>query len=419
MGSMKERKSYMSRKQARMEGFLESQILKGRHQMNQLKFIDTEEFRGVDYIQTLLRFLQLLCEGHNLENQKYLNIQPESQKNVNLVDETLAFTLRLKKYIDYTNVEVAIQAFDTLTEYVQGPCVENQILLNQSSLYEMANDILENEYTTFDEDYLTNKKREKNFIRLDPLLNQKEKQFIFNIIDKLKEENGDKKILKHLEMIKLKSTLLTTLISVASEGKITEILDSMKTYLHIETISENIKELISHTFKEGTEKLLKKIKYELKDYQLYDFEEFSEINSNELLKEILNEERELCFQYYILLNTLADSDSPDGYVRKILNKLEDETEGIQQIVNGTGRIEVVRKDKLERVYFRIPEITKHLSQKEKNEFVENCPRDRPQDKVSELLNKTPIFRRKMEHFEKLEKNYFYRNVIKRIYEPFV
>eukprot|EP01080_Neovahlkampfia_damariscottae_P000959 gene959-9866_t len=414
MSSMKERKSYMSRKQARMEGFLESQIVKGRHQMNQLKFIDTEEFRGVDYIQTLLRFLQLLCEGHNLENQKYLNIQPEAQKSVNLIDETLAFTLRLKKYIDHTNVDVAVQAFDTLTEYVQGPCVENQILLNQSSLYEMANDILENDYTTFDEDD-SNKKRDKNYIRLDPLLNQKEKQYIFNIIEKLEEENGGTKILRHLDMIKLKSTLLTTLISVASEGKITEILDSMKTYLHIETISENIKELLSHTH--NSDKLLKKIKYELKDHQLYDFEGFSETNPNEMLKEILDEERELCFQYYILLNILADSDSPDGSTRKILNKLEDETEGIQQIVSGTGRIEVVRNDKLERVYFRIPEITKHLSQKEKNEFVENCPRDRPQDKVSALLNETPIFRRKMEHFENLEKSFVYRNIIKRIYEP--
>jgi hypothetical protein len=210
MGSMKERKSYMARKKARFESFLESQIQKGRHKMSQLVFVDNEEFRGANFNETLLRFLQLLCEGHNLENQKYLNTQPETQKSINLVDETLAFTLRLKKYIDYTNVDSAIQAFETLTEYVQGPCVENQILLNQSSLYEMANDILESEYTTFDESSKP-KKEKANKLRLDPLISQKEKQYILNIVEKLKE-NGDTKILRHKDMITLKQKLLTTLI---------------------------------------------------------------------------------------------------------------------------------------------------------------------------------------------------------------
>jgi hypothetical protein len=211
MGSMKERKSYMARKKARLEGFLGSQIQKGRYKISQLVFVDNEEFRGVNFIETLLRFLQLLCEGHNLENQKYLNTQPEIQKSINLVDETLAFTLRLKKYIDYTNVDSAIQAFETLTEYVQGPCVENQILLNQSSLYEMANDILESEYSAF---YLVKgeKRKEKsNNLRLDPLITKKEKQYIFNIVDKL-DENDDSKILRHKDMITLKQKLMTTLI---------------------------------------------------------------------------------------------------------------------------------------------------------------------------------------------------------------
>jgi hypothetical protein len=193
----------------------------------------------------------------------------------------------------------------------------------------------------------------------------------------------------------------------------------MKIYLHIETISENIREILSH-FKSPI-KLMKKVLFELKDYQLYTFEEFKDINPRDLVKEILNEERELCYQYYILLNILADSDKPDGPIRKILNRILDTNdklnEGIQEIISGTGRIEVVRNEKLERVYFRIPDITKHLSQKEKNDFVENCPRDRPQDKVAALLNKTPIFRRKMEHFEKLETSLFYKYVIKMIYEP--
>jgi hypothetical protein len=64
-----------------------------------------------------------------LDLQKYLNKQEDNFKTINLVSDCLEYTLLLQKYIDSSNVKIMIQAFNTLTEVIQGPCEENQILL--------------------------------------------------------------------------------------------------------------------------------------------------------------------------------------------------------------------------------------------------------------------------------------------------
>lgn len=87
-------------------------------------------------MKQILRFLQLLCENHNLELQNFLRNQKQ-KANFNLVSETLIFLDRicgsttgglglLGLYINESNVELVNQTLETLTEYCQGPCHENQ-----------------------------------------------------------------------------------------------------------------------------------------------------------------------------------------------------------------------------------------------------------------------------------------------------
>lgn len=87
-------------------------------------------------MQPILRFLQLLCENHNLDLQNYLRHQ-NNKTNYNLVSETLMFLDcicgsttgglgLLGLYINEHNVELVNQTLETLTEYCQGPCHENQ-----------------------------------------------------------------------------------------------------------------------------------------------------------------------------------------------------------------------------------------------------------------------------------------------------
>ncbi|KAM4046679.1 inositol 1,4,5-trisphosphate-gated calcium channel ITPR3 isoform 2-T2 [Anomaloglossus baeobatrachus] len=87
-------------------------------------------------MEPILRFLQLLCENHNPDLQNFLRNQ-NNKTNYNLVCETLQFLDimcgsttgglgLLGLYINEKNVALIIQTLETLTEYCQGPCHENQ-----------------------------------------------------------------------------------------------------------------------------------------------------------------------------------------------------------------------------------------------------------------------------------------------------
>lgn len=86
--------------------------------------------------QPILRFLQLLCENHNSDLQNLLRNQ-NNKTNYNLVSETLMFLDcicgsttgglgLLGLYINENNVALINQTLETLTEYCQGPCHDNQ-----------------------------------------------------------------------------------------------------------------------------------------------------------------------------------------------------------------------------------------------------------------------------------------------------
>ncbi|XP_040587958.1 inositol 1,4,5-trisphosphate receptor type 3 isoform X1 [Mesocricetus auratus] len=87
-------------------------------------------------MRPILRFLQLLCENHNRDLQNFLRCQ-NNKTNYNLVCETLQFLDimcgsttgglgLLGLYINEDNVSLVTQTLETLTEYCQGPCHENQ-----------------------------------------------------------------------------------------------------------------------------------------------------------------------------------------------------------------------------------------------------------------------------------------------------
>ncbi|XP_076133509.1 inositol 1,4,5-trisphosphate-gated calcium channel ITPR3 isoform X1 [Alosa pseudoharengus] len=98
--------------------------------------IEVEMGPSVSIMKPILRFLQLLCENHNQDLQNFLRCQ-NNKTNYNLVCETLQFLDimcgsttgglgLLGLYINENNVDLIIQTLETLTEYCQGPCQENQ-----------------------------------------------------------------------------------------------------------------------------------------------------------------------------------------------------------------------------------------------------------------------------------------------------
>ncbi|KJH53393.1 EF hand [Dictyocaulus viviparus] len=112
-----------------------------------------------DFTCSLFRFLQLTCEGHNLDFQNYLRTQPGHTTSVNLINCTVDYLLRLQEsvmdfYWHYSSkevideggkeyflraIQVCSQVFNTLTESIQGPCVGNQMTLANSRLWDAIN----------------------------------------------------------------------------------------------------------------------------------------------------------------------------------------------------------------------------------------------------------------------------------------
>ncbi|CAN7995814.1 unnamed protein product [Ixodes hexagonus] len=100
-----------------------------------------KNMHDADFTCALFRFLQLLCEGHNLEFQNYLRTQAGNTTTVNVVISTVDYLLRLQEsvmdfYWYYSSKEVidqpgkdnfcraitvAKQVFNTLTEFIQIP----------------------------------------------------------------------------------------------------------------------------------------------------------------------------------------------------------------------------------------------------------------------------------------------------------
>uniref|UniRef100_A0A9J7YUJ7 Inositol 1,4,5-trisphosphate receptor n=1 Tax=Cyprinus carpio carpio TaxID=630221 RepID=A0A9J7YUJ7_CYPCA len=97
---------------------------------------DNEMSVIITIMQPILRLLQLLCENHNRELQNFLRCQ-NNKNNYNVVCETLQFLDcicgsttgglgLLGLYINEKNVALINQTVESLTEYCQGPCHENQ-----------------------------------------------------------------------------------------------------------------------------------------------------------------------------------------------------------------------------------------------------------------------------------------------------
>jgi hypothetical protein len=101
-------------------------------------------------IKFVLRFLQLLCENHNNQLQNYLRNQTRSKVSYNLVDKTIKLLETSMKYkFAFSFISIS-QCFDTLSEMIQGPCLENQRVIIDSKFLDFSSGLL-----SINDDYLT------------------------------------------------------------------------------------------------------------------------------------------------------------------------------------------------------------------------------------------------------------------------
>ena len=91
--------------------------------------VDHIGLANVKYVKHTFRMLQLFCEHHHVGMQNFLRDQSSQNKiSHNMVLATLSFLdwYGLSLAITHDNSDIITQALQTLTEYCQGPCQENQ-----------------------------------------------------------------------------------------------------------------------------------------------------------------------------------------------------------------------------------------------------------------------------------------------------
>lgn len=93
-------------------------------------------------MKDILRLLQLFAEGHFSDLQNYIRHQTNSYHSYDLLDD-ISDLLNAYMQIKHTAFfDTMIQCFDTITEFIQGPCVENQVAIIQGSFLDLACNIL-------------------------------------------------------------------------------------------------------------------------------------------------------------------------------------------------------------------------------------------------------------------------------------
>lgn len=93
----------------------------------------------------ILRLFQLFCEGHNQKFMHFLREQELKNKTleinvISLVSEMLG---SLVKFANVKCINVGNRIFDLLIEVIQGPCIKNQNLLQNTKVVEYCKDLIE------------------------------------------------------------------------------------------------------------------------------------------------------------------------------------------------------------------------------------------------------------------------------------
>ncbi|CAD8133483.1 unnamed protein product [Paramecium octaurelia] len=182
-----------------------------------------------------LQFMQLLCEGHNLQLQEYLHQQTNSKTSYDLVLQIVKLQQCIK--IDNKNYGIVTQCFDTITEVIQGPCKTNQIALSNSKFMEYVVDVLSENEKLFETQEIQKKQEAKLLGVIFKQVQTQKKEFkSFNQMGQTKEQQGIKrnKIMDPtkpynltLHLAKLARLKLKALISLVSLVECCDLQDNL------------------------------------------------------------------------------------------------------------------------------------------------------------------------------------------------
>uniref|UniRef100_A0A3B3Y3Q1 Inositol 1,4,5-trisphosphate receptor n=1 Tax=Poecilia mexicana TaxID=48701 RepID=A0A3B3Y3Q1_9TELE len=287
-------------------------------------------------MQPILRFLQLLCENHNRDLQNFLRNQ-NKKNNYNLVCETLQFLDcicgsttgglgLLGLYINEDNVALINQTLESLTEYCQGPCHENQncIATHESNGIDIIIALILNDINPL------GKKR------MDLVLELKNNasKLLLAIMESRHDSENAERILYNMKPKELVEVI-------------------KKAYLQGEEEYENIKE-----------------EEDVRDEEEHDAASPRNVGHN----------------IYILAHQLARHNKELSMMLKPGGGTEDGDEALEFYAKHTAQIEIVRQDRtMEEIVFPVPNICEFLTSESKLRIYYTTERDEQGSKINDFF----------------------------------
>ncbi|XP_061097426.1 ryanodine receptor 3-like isoform X2 [Conger conger] len=321
-----------------------------------------------EFTKDLFRFLQLLCEGHNSDFQNFLRTQTGNTTTVNIIISTVDYLLRLQESISdfywyYSGKEimdesgqrnfskalaVAKQIFNSLTEYIQGPCIGNQQSLAHSRLWDAVVGFLH------------------VFANMQMKLSQDSSQI--ELLKELMDLQKDMVVmmLSLLEGNVVNGTIGKQMVDtlVESSNNVEMILKFFDMFLKLKdlTTSDNFKEYDPDSKGIISKKEFQKSMENQKQYTQSEIEfllscaeadENDMFNYEEFVERFHEPAKDIGFNVAVLLTNLAEHMPHDSRLGTFLNLAESVLSYFQPYL---GRIEIMGGAKrIERVYFEISE----------------------------------------------------------------
>ena len=363
-------------------------------------------------MEIILRFLQLLCENHNHDLQNYLRVQPNNKTSYNLVCETLQFLDcicgsttgglgLLGLWINEHNVHLINQALESLTEYCQGPCHENQysIINHESNGIDIVIALILNDIQPLSKNnvemYLALKDNASKLLLAVMESNDdtsNAERILYNItpkalIDVITEayEQG-KEMDKEAEMVKLarKEERRESMAAKANESGVNNV--SEATTLTSSLISE-AEESEAATNSENTarhESVNKPSPQPAAEIPTTFFIDSPSSSSDVATENESGEEsegappREVGHNVYILAHKLAKYNKELSLLLK-----SKENEALCYYAAHTAQIEIIREDRaMEQIVFPVPTICEYLTQETKQRIFLTTEKDEQNSKIT-------------------------------------
>ncbi|CAG9321846.1 unnamed protein product [Blepharisma stoltei] len=386
----------------------------------------------------ILRLLQLLCENHNDQLQNYIRFQDQSRNSFDMIEDTVFLLEILVKKMFFKYFHVTSQCLDALTEFIQGPCKQNQERIIDSKFLELAACILSLDENSQSIQPYESFKDEGSISKMESLRSQ--------------ESTEDYELCRGWMIAHLKYKCMITILSLLEGREDNYVMSRLIRAFNIEIFKENLMSIYAN--------YIRLYKGQLYDYAIFNHHmkneeyQFGVVNAQDTNPEYFRVIIETGFMIYHLMKYFQDNDDPEN--QEIIDEelpKNDEVEESDQFIGAkligglgkfgmalvkdavfgvaklaqfndksveidketlledaydffdthTGNVEVVFNGKIRKVYFSFPPDFSGLSNEIKETFSRDADRTSDQTKLRYLAIKAPEIAEQMSHEYKIQK----------------